>query len=106
MMEILQTIWTALTTENETIVKILFIPLSFVDALVNMLLFTTLLNIKCSRERKIIYVVVFASLSLLSRFIFDIRICSFSSGILRLAKAQSIFFCRLRLQRHSKIPLL
>ena len=67
MMEILQTIWTALTTENETIVKILFIPLSFVDALVNMLLFTTLLNIKCSRERKIIYVVSWSIIGQLIR---------------------------------------
>ena len=57
MMEILQTIWTALTTPNEGLLKILSFPIYFLDATVNMLLFTTLLNIKCSKARKIIYVI-------------------------------------------------
>ena len=57
MMEILQTVWTALTTENENLIRILFVPLSFVDALVNMLLFSTILNISSSRKRKIIYII-------------------------------------------------
>ena len=35
-MEIFQTIWTALTTPNETLLGILSIPLYFVDALVFM----------------------------------------------------------------------
>jgi len=41
-MEIFQTIWTALTTPNETLVAILSFPIYFVEAIVNMLLFTCL----------------------------------------------------------------
>lgn len=59
-MEIFQTIWTALTTPNETLIKILFFPLSFIDALVNMLLFTTILNIKTTKKRKIIYIITWS----------------------------------------------
>lgn len=57
-MEIFQTIWTALTTPNDTLCSILCFPIYFIDALVNMLLFTTILNIKTTRKRKIIYVIV------------------------------------------------
>jgi len=49
-MEIFQTIWTALTTPNETLVAILSFPIYFVEAIVNMLLFTTILNIKTTRK--------------------------------------------------------
>lgn len=55
-MEIFQTIWTALTTPNETLLGILTFPIYFIDAIVNMLLFTTILNIKTTKKRKIIYV--------------------------------------------------
>lgn len=67
MMEILQTIWTALTTENEILLKFILIPVYFIDAIVNMLLFTTLLDIKCSRARKIIYVVSWSIIGQLIR---------------------------------------
>lgn len=59
-MEIFQTIWTALTTPNETLLMILTFPLYFVDAIVNMLLFTTILAIKSSKKSKIAYVIVFS----------------------------------------------
>ena len=39
-MEIFQTVWTALTTPNEILTTILCFPIYFVDAIVNMLLFT------------------------------------------------------------------
>ena len=55
MMNILQTIWSALTTPNETLTQILTIPLAFIDAYVGMLFFTTILNINVSIKRKIVY---------------------------------------------------
>lgn len=61
-MEIFQTIWTALTTPNATLVTLIGLPLFFVEALVNMLLFTTIFNITTSKKVKIIYI-IFASLS-------------------------------------------
>ena len=66
-MEIFQTIWTALTTPNETLLGILSIPLYFVDALVNMLLFTTILNIKTTKKSKIIYVIIWGIVGYLIR---------------------------------------
>lgn len=55
-MEIFQTIWTALTTENELLTNILFLPLNIVELLLNMLIFTTILNFKSSKITKVQYV--------------------------------------------------
>ena len=56
-MEIFQAVLTAITTQNETLVKYLLLPLGFIDAIVNMLLFTTVLNIQISKKFKTIYVI-------------------------------------------------
>lgn len=66
-MKIFQTIWTAMTTPNETMVTILCSPLYFIEAIVNMLLFTTVLNIQCSKKSKIIYVICISLLAIISR---------------------------------------
>lgn len=66
-MEIFQTIWTAMTTPNETLSAILYFPMYFIDTLVNMLLFTTLLDIKCSKKSKVFYVFSMGFIAFLSR---------------------------------------
>ncbi len=66
-MEILQNIWTALTSENELIVNIQGIPLSFIEIYVFMLLFTTLFNVSSSKKTQILYVTTFSLLTTLSR---------------------------------------
>lgn len=68
-MEILQTIWTALTTPNEGLMNILLIPLHFLDAFISMLLFTTILNIKTTTKQKILYITVFGLFSNIVNFI-------------------------------------
>lgn len=70
-MEFLQTIWTALTTPNEGLIKIIFIPLSFLEAFIGMLFFTTILNIKSTTHRKIIYILCISILSLISKYAFS-----------------------------------
>lgn len=67
MMDVFQTIWTALITENELMLNIIGFFSCFIDAFVNILLFTTILNIKCSRKSKIIYVILFSILGFLAR---------------------------------------
>ncbi|MCI9177651.1 MAG: GHKL domain-containing protein [Clostridia bacterium] len=67
MMEIFQTIWTILTTQNETLVKLLYFPLALIETLVNMLLFTTILSIQSTRKSKIIYVLVLGSIAFICR---------------------------------------
>lgn len=68
-MDILQTVWTALTTENEGLINIISIPFFFIDAFVFMLLFTTLLNITTSKKQKFIYVVLLSFSCIICRTI-------------------------------------
>ena len=71
-MEILQIlnfimkIWSALTTENEELVKILIILLNLVETTVSMLLFLSILNISSSKRQKITYIIVIFILSTIS----------------------------------------
>ena len=65
-MEILQTIWTALTSENKLIIDIQGIPLIFIEAYLYMLNFLTLLNIDSSRKTRTIFVISFSILTLLN----------------------------------------
>ena len=68
-MEILQTIWTALTTENEFLTNLIGIPSIFLEAYISMLLFTTILNISGTKKQKLIYVLSMSFVSILSRLI-------------------------------------
>ena len=71
-MEILQTlnfiakIWSALTAENELLTNILVIPFYIIEPLINMLLFTTVLNIKSTNKQKILYVTCVFILGIIS----------------------------------------
>lgn len=70
-MEILQTIWNALTTENELIIKLQGIPLTFIEAYVTMFLFTTILNIESTKKQRISFVLCFSLIAIISMlFIF------------------------------------
>lgn len=68
-MNTLQTIWSALTTPDEGLMKILFIPVNYIDSLVCMLFFTSVLNIETTRKRKIIYVITFGTIGNLVTFL-------------------------------------
>ena len=68
-MEILQTIWNALTTENETLTLIVCSPLTFIEAFVSTLLFTEVLNIKTDKKKILYYVVIFSIIALMAIFI-------------------------------------
>lgn len=68
-MEVLQSIWTALTTENEVLTNILLIPYNFIEAYILMLLFITILNINTSRKNKIIYIFSVGIVSIISRYL-------------------------------------
>lgn len=59
-MQIFQTIWTTMTTQIEIALSIIFFLLSFIEASVSMLLFTTIFDMKSSRKSKIIYVFLVA----------------------------------------------
>ncbi len=68
-MEILQTIWTALTTENEGLISVFSIPLTFIEMTITMLLFVTVLSIHNNRKQRIIYVICSSLVVTISRLI-------------------------------------
>ena len=68
-MQILQNVWTALTTENENILALISIPLIFIEVYVSMLIFSTIFKTKEPTRNRVLYVISFSALSCLSRFI-------------------------------------
>ena len=68
-MNILQTIWTALTTPNEMLFKIISIPLNYLDFYVGMLFFSAILNIQSTKKQKLIYVLVGGTVSTIITFL-------------------------------------
>jgi len=75
-MEIFETIWTALTTENEVLMNLIFIPEVFLEIFINMLLFTTLLKISANKTTKIKYVIILSTIVNISTIIIPNPYCS------------------------------
>lgn len=90
-MEILQTIWTALTTENELLTKIILIPETFIETIVNMLLFTTLLKITTNKQSQIKYFLIVSILGNLFNFLLPNPYKSFINLIMLLICIKQIF---------------
>ena len=68
-MEILNNIWTALSTPNELLVNILMIACSFVEAYLMLLLFSYILNVKREKRKTLIYILISVICSLFTRYI-------------------------------------
>lgn len=68
-MQILQNVWTALTTENEGLVNITGIPFCFIEAFIIMLLFLTFFNIKSNKKSKILYTLLLSIVAIIFRYI-------------------------------------
>lgn len=66
-MEIFQTIWTALTTENVKLTAIIGMPTVFMEIYISMLIFTTILNIEATKKQKRLYVLIMSLLVILNR---------------------------------------
>lgn len=84
-MEILQNIWNALIIENELIIKLQGIPLTFIEIYVTMLLFTTILNINATKKQKTFYVLALSAWSILSQYIIPAPYNSFINVIIAVA---------------------
>ena len=55
-MEILNNLWSAISTPNETLMSIIAIPAVVIENILIMLLFTALLDIKSTAKQRIMYV--------------------------------------------------
>ena len=62
-------VWTALTTTNEDLINILLIPCNYIEIAITMLLFTTILKIDTTKKQKIIYILLFATLNIITNYI-------------------------------------
>ena len=67
-MEILNTIWTALTTENEMLTNIFKYLFTFLEAFLTMLLFSNILKINSTKKQQFIYVIIFSIIANLCNF--------------------------------------
>ena len=81
-MNIFQTVWNAISTPNETLINISGLFLCFIEAYVNMSLFTTLLNINSSKRNKIIYVFSFSIVGFILRILLPDPFGTFSTMFL------------------------
>ena len=68
-MEILTSIWSALSTENENLINILSIPLTFVEIYIIFKIFTSSLNIIYTKQQSIIFICISSIVSIFSYYI-------------------------------------
>lgn len=68
-MQIFQTIWTAMTTPNDIALSIVGFLSCFIEASVNVLLFTTILNINTTRKSRIFYIISISLIAILTRLL-------------------------------------
>lgn len=67
-MEILNTIWSALTSENEILTNVLFIPLTFVEIWLTTLLFVAILKISYTFKQMLSYIISFSIFAIIFSF--------------------------------------
>ena len=60
-MEVLNNIWTAISTPNERLLNLFSIPFTIIEAILIMSLYISLLNIKASKKQKFIYICFFTA---------------------------------------------
>ena len=65
-MEILNNIWTALSTPNEELINILAIPMLIIENILIMHLFINLFTIKSTRSQKLLYIGLVSMMSLIT----------------------------------------
>lgn len=67
-MEILQTIWNVLTSENERLISVILSPLFFVENYLYMLNFMAILKIESTKKQQLLYVLLTSTIAILNMF--------------------------------------
>ena len=80
-MEILQTIWNSLITENEVLINILSLPMTLLEVLVTTLLFVNILNIESTKKQKMVYILSFSLIAIISSWFIPIPFNTFINVI-------------------------
>jgi len=81
-MEILQTIWNAVITENKTIISVLSVPCTFLEVYLLMIIFSSILQLKHSKKQRQLYVLIAASVSIICSLFTPPVYCTFINAIL------------------------
>ena len=66
----METIISALTTQNQGLINILLVPISFVDSTMILLIFTVILNIKADKKQHLLFICINTLISLVSKIFF------------------------------------
>ena len=64
-MELLNNIWNALTTPNETLINIILLPSAIIETILTLMVFTTVFNLKPSTKQNIAYILSYSILTFL-----------------------------------------
>ena len=68
MTDFLNNLWVAVSTPNPALVKVLSIPLAFIESSLTLYLITSIFSFKAEKKEKILYIVSAALISLISMF--------------------------------------
>ena len=90
-MEILNNLWSAISTPNETLMSIIAIPAVVIENILIMLLFTALLDIKSTTKQRIMYVIAMSISSLISMYIIPSPFNMFFNYIMLISLVYFIF---------------
>ena len=90
-MELLNNIWSALTTPNETLTSIVTIPLFFVENTLILYLILSIFKLDITRKLKFIYVLIASFVGIISNFLIPIPINSILNYIVLIILAYFTF---------------
>ncbi len=90
-MEVLNNIWIAISTPNEELINVLMTLATFVEAILIMFLFTSLLNIKPNNKQKITYISISIITSLISMYLIPNPFNVFFNNIIMFILFYTIF---------------
>lgn len=70
-MEIFQTIWTALTTENEVLTDLICIPSAYIEVTLAIFLSNILLNLNINKKNMLLFILILPTISNITTFLFS-----------------------------------
>ena len=105
-MDLLNNIWTAVSTPNEGMIDLISVPSTFIEIYTSMYFFITILNITCSKKQQLLYVILTSALTLISKFIIPapwnviasyivLFICIYKIFRLNITKTAIAFICQI-----------
>ena len=80
-MELLNNIWSALTTPNETLIKVILFPSGIIESILTLLIFTTVFNLKTTKKQNILFIAISSFITLTSIYLVPSPISTFINYI-------------------------